>query len=193
MGELNRDIFLAINHASESLAPTMHFFSDATKFLWVKLALGALVVAMAWRPGPSRRAAVQALLGFLIANGITDLWKNFLPMPRPFQEIPKTEMILRAGWSDSAGTASAHSANMAVVAFVFFYHLKWKGSPWIVIALLTGFSRVYNGVHYPYQVLLGWTCGIVAGVLVTQVGERIRKRNEIPPSPASVENAETPS
>jgi len=65
---------------------------------------------------------------------------------------------------------------MAVVAFVFAYHLRWWGSPWVIVAVMTGLSRIYNGVHYPYQVLLGWTCGVVAGILVTKTWELIQKK-----------------
>ena len=141
----------------------MEFFSTATDRLWFKLLLLALVIGMmAWRKD-TRRAAVQALIAFPIANGFTDIFKHTLPMPRPFQEL--SDVILRIGGSDSPGTASAHSANMAAVAFVFAYQLGWAGSPWVLIAFLTGISRVYNGVHYPYQVLLGWTCGVVAGLI----------------------------
>ncbi|AIE87037.1 phosphatase PAP2 family protein [Fimbriimonas ginsengisoli] len=180
MADLNRQLFHAINGWPESLAPTMRFFSEATSLLWVKLVLGALVIALIAKPGRTRRAGAQALLGFLIANGFTDLFKHGLPMHRPFQEIAGTDMVLRGGWSASAGTASAHSANMAVVAFVFVYHLGWWGFPWVLVALITGLSRVYNGVHYPYQVLLGWTCGVVAGLLVTKGWELIqRKRGSV--------------
>jgi undecaprenyl-diphosphatase len=180
MADLNRRIFDAINRWPEGWAPTMRFFSEATNWIWVKLALGVLVVALFVGRGPTRRTSIQALLGFLIANGLTDLFKHGLPMHRPFQEIPQAEMILRSGWSDSAGTASAHSANMAAVAFVFVYHLKWWGSPWVLVALLTGLSRVYNGVHYPYQVLLGWTCGLFAGFVVTKGWEWLqRKRGSV--------------
>lgn len=158
----------------------MVFFSTAVNHLPVKIALVALFVFLVWRPGPTRRAGVQALLGFLLANGLTDIFKHAWPMHRPFQEM--SDIIVRVGRTDSMGTASAHSANMAVVAYVFAYHLGWQGSPWILIALITGISRVYVGAHYPYQVALGWACGIFAGFCITQVGKLILQRR------SSVEN-----
>ena len=177
MGDINRQLFQAINGWPESFSPVMRFFSEATTFLWVKLVLAALVIALIVAGPRTRRAAVQALLGFLLANGLTDVFKHLLPTHRPFQEMPASDVFLRAGWSDSAGTASAHSANMAVVAFVFVYHLRWWGSPWVLIALITGLSRVYVGVHYPYQVALGWTCGILAGLIVTKGWELIQRKS----------------
>lgn len=171
---MNLAVFRAINHWPAWMAPVMQFFGTATDRLWFKLLLLALVIAMiAWTP-QTRRTAIQALIAFPIANGITDLFKHNLPMPRPFQELPN--VILWLGTSDSAGTASAHSANMAAVAFVFTYHLKWWGSPWIVVALITGLSRIYCGMHYPYQVLLGWSCGVFAAFVVCKTWDLIRAK-----------------
>lgn len=185
MAGLNHSIFVAINHWPEALAPTMRFFSNAMNYWWMKALIAALAIGLATKSGKTRRTAVQALIAFPLSDGTTNLLKHIFPMPRPFQELPPHEVILRLGWSDSAGTASAHSANMAVVAYVFVYHLGWAGSPWILVALLTGLSRVYNGVHYPYQVLLGWTCGILIGFSVTKIGELILR------SRRNVETAET--
>jgi undecaprenyl-diphosphatase len=156
----------------------MRFFTEATNYVWVKLGLGALLVALMFWKGPTRRAAVQALIAFPLANGVTDLFKHYLPMPRP-----ATELIGLVEWlenSQSAGTASAHSANMAAVAFIFTYHLGWWGAPWVVVALLTAYSRMFNGAHYPYQVLLGWICGSVAAFAVIKTWEFIQaKRNPV--------------
>lgn len=184
MAEFNRRIFLAINHWPDGLAPLMRFLSTATDNLWFKILLLALVVAMIWRGKRSRTTAVQVLIAFPIANFITDQFKHFMPMNRPFVDISPAEMILRignfpmAGDHPSFGTASAHSANMAAVAFVFCYHLKGWGVPWVIIAVAVGLSRIYNGVHYPYQVLLGWTTGLVVAAIVTKTWERIQTRRQ---------------
>lgn len=190
---MNRAIFDAINHWPEWLAPTMRFFSEATNWLWMKIALAVLVIALVAAKGRGRAAAFQALVAVGLANLSTDLFKHLLPMHRPFQELDPSQVVLRGGWSASMGTASAHSANMAAVAFVFTYHLRWWGSPWILVAILTGISRVYNGVHWPYQVLLGWTCGVVMGLLVTKIGDRLARRKEAKTEPEAGEPSRSES
>jgi len=145
---------------------------------WVKIVLGLLLLGMLAANDKTRRTVIQTLIAFPIANFLTDILKSTLPWNRPYQDL--TGVLTRVPTSNSHGTASAHAANMAAVAFVFVYNLKWWGTPWVAIALLTGFSRVYVGVHYPYQVLLGWCCGLVMAFSVTRIWDVIRlKRSAV--------------
>lgn len=172
MNSLNQTLFDAVNSWPDSWGPMLRFFSEATNYLGVKLTLIALVVAMARKPGRARRAALQALVAVGIANGMTDLLKHGLPWARPCQELALARLH-EIGCGPSMGTASAHSANMAAVAFVFTWYLRGWGVPWIVIALITGLSRVYVAAHYPGQVALGWLCGVIASAVVIAVARLV--------------------
>lgn len=165
-------LFRAVNGWPEWLSPFMVWFSTAVDGFGFKLFLLAYVLAMVIRGGKARPAALLSLVAFPIANFITDLFKKGLPAHRPFQVI--ADVIVRTGKSDSMGTVSAHAANMAAVATVMTLVLGWRwGAVWIVAATLTGVSRVYNGVHWPSQVLLGWTIGILSGVVTVWVYRRV--------------------
>ena len=76
--------------------------------------------------------------------------------------------------SHSFGTASAHSANMMAVATLFLIVDRKWGTFWLAIAVLTGLSRIYVGVHYPQQVLLGWLVGANAALLTHWVYRKVR-------------------
>ena len=107
-----------------------------------------------------------------------------IPFARPGNEI--SDAIVRVGMSPSMGTASAHSANMAFVAFVLTYFLPRLGVFWVLIAVLTGLSRIYVAAHYPSQVLFGWTIGVASAALVIAVVERFwprRTQSEPEPEP----------
>lgn len=177
-------LFHWINHWPDEWSPFLTFFSVAMNQLWVKAVLGLLVIGMAAANERTRRTVLQALIAVAIANPITDIWKHLIPMHRPYQDLH--DVINRVGTSamSSHGTVSAHSANMAAVAFVFVYHLRWWGSPWVLVAVLTGFSRVYVGAHYPYQVLLGWLCGSLAAFAVSFGWNRFRTKAK-PETPLS--------
>jgi undecaprenyl-diphosphatase len=160
---VDQGIFYFVNSWPDELAPFFVFFSEATKWGWVRIALGLLVLALIiYRP--TRKATLLALLAWPLANGITEALKTAIPMLRPLNELP--DVAVRVGKLTSYGTASSHSANMASIAFVFTSLHRWGGAPWIFVALMTGLSRIYVGVHYPSQVLLGWIMGILCGLIV---------------------------
>lgn len=181
MPNLNLTIFRFINGGPDAIQPLMSFFSQGINLWPVRILLLVSVILLIRKGGPARLAAIQALIAFPIANFSTDLLKAFAAAPRPCNELADV-LAHGIGCSSSMGTASAHSANMAAVAFVFVYHLKEKGLPWVVVALITGLSRVYHGAHYPSQVVLGWTCGVLVAFLVTTIGSRIlRGRSAVEP------------
>lgn len=189
---MNLSAFHWINGWSNAYAPFYDFLSEGTKILSIRLALALLFLILIAAGPQTRRAAIFAVLGFLLANTFTEVFKHLLPMPRPCVELVQqgqTVMHHGVGWLTSAGTASAHAANTAAVAFAFTYFLRWWGLIPIAIAFFTGLSRIYVGVHYPYQVLLGWACGIVVGAILIygwnwiQVRRRIRRNEEEPPDP----------
>lgn len=196
MGTWDQSVFDSINHWPQSWNAFLKFFSIALSLPVVKIGFGLLTLGMLVRNEKTRRTVLLAILSIGIANTITNVAKEGFPMNRPFQDREfalhkqgdyasvrndfSTRLVrpdeykgvnLRVGHSNSKGTASAHSANMAALAFVFCYFLGWWGTPWIGVALLTGISRVYTGAHYPSQVLLGWACGIFAAFVVIKTWE----------------------
>ena len=165
----------SINSGPESLTPAMRFLSGALDETPGRIGLLVILAVLLFR-ADGRRGVIQSLIAFPIANEITDLFKAYLPEPRPFQV--HDWVILRVGASDSMGTASAHSANMAAVATVMCLRMGKWGIPWAVLAFLVGYSRAFNGAHYPHQVLLGWLVGIGTGFLVVKAWDFIVSRRK---------------
>lgn len=186
---MDQTLLWEINNWPQAWNPFLKFFSIALSLPVVKIGLGLLLVAMLARGAKTRKAILLALLSIGIANTMTNVFKEGFPMNRPFQDLGYTKVgdgdstsyrsnavLLRVGHSDSKGTASAHSANMAALAFAMCYFLGYWGLPWIGVALLTGISRVYTGAHYPSQVLLGWICGMFAAFVVIKTWEAFVRR-----------------
>lgn len=142
----------------------MVFMSDATRTWPVRIGLIVLFLALVAVPR-FRAAALAAALGALLSNTTTDILKKLIPIARP-TALGYTPL---AEGGFGPGTASAHSANMAAVAVCLFMADGRLGWAWVVVALLTGLSRVYVGVHYPTQVVLGWLIGVGYGLALTAV------------------------
>lgn len=171
MFEWDRSLFEWINRWPDELAPMFRFFSIGIKGTALKIILGFAAVALIAWPR-TRKATLFALISWPLANAITDVLKAAFPALRPCVDFP--DAIVRVEQLTSLGTASAHSANMAAVAFAYAYTLRPGRSvglwallaAWIAVALLTGLSRIYVGVHYPAQVLAGWLVGCLAAWVV---------------------------
>lgn len=165
------------------------FFSLALEVPVIVGTLVAVIVTHIIAGGKWRRAAILSLLAFPIANEICEMFKQGIATARPCIDVYGVSLLLdykgEVFWLDSSGTSSAHSANMAAIATVMALESGKWGIPWIIVAFLTGISRIYTGVHYPSQMLLGWTVGVLSGVLVSKGWQAIKaywqKRADQPP------------
>ena len=165
MRELDLALFRAINQAPDWLNPAMQFFSEGNKWWWVRVGLVAVLVLFAWRQN-TRKATVLAMVAWPIANAACDALKFGMRLPRPSVDL--ADAIVRVERLTSFGTASAHSATMMAVAVAFMFYSRPAGIAWLAVAVLTGVSRIYVGVHYPYQVLLGWAVGAFVAIVAVK-------------------------
>lgn len=173
MQATDESIFRWINAWPDWLEPIFLFFSQGNKWWPVRIGLGLIAIYLLWNKR-TRAITIVALLSWPIANEITDLLKNGVQMLRPCVELD--QINLRVEKLTSFGTASAHAANMAALATAFSLEWRKRAWPWVAVAFFTGISRIYVGVHYPSQVLLGWLCGAAAAVLVWVVWKRFFDR-----------------
>lgn len=114
----------------------------------------------------------------LLSTSVNDAFKMAFHGPRPYWLT--SDVIGYAGGS-SFGMPSGH----AQIAFSVWGMLaactgKWWGWPIaILVILLVGISRLYLGVHFPHDVILGWLTGALLLWLVLRswkpVGARLKK------------------
>lgn len=103
----------------------------------------------------------------IICIGMTDLISAQIVKPwigriRPSHEIiDQINLLVNKGgkWS----FPSNHAANtMALTVIIGYFYKKYK-SFLILLTLIIGISRVYVGVHYPFDVVAGFVIGYVFG------------------------------
>ncbi len=195
MHGLDITLFRWINGWPDSWAPFFHFLSESNKIGWVRIIFLVIVLTMLIANKTTRKAVLLALLAFVLANGFTEAFKYSFQMLRPCVELDGVNLHVKK--LTSFGTASSHAANMMAVGVVFTLLLGKKWLPWIALAFLTGLSRIYVGVHYPSQVLLGWVCGAFCGLMLVKMSEAYGRlhRNDVKDeaSDASEQSPESPS
>lgn len=111
------------------------------------------------------------VIAFMIAasDQLANVFKDGFERLRPFREPALQGLISKVG--DSGGTYgffSAH-ASSAIALAVFTYFILRPGRNWLITltfiwALIVCYSRIYLGVHYLGDVLMGAAMGIIIGV-----------------------------
>jgi undecaprenyl-diphosphatase len=84
------------------------------------------------------------------------------------------------------GFYSSHAANTMAAAVFFMLVMRPLHVIWTIVlfiwVFLVGLSRVYLGVHYPTDVLMGWAMGAVSAVVFWKFlkSERMMKWHRLP-------------
>jgi membrane-associated phospholipid phosphatase len=126
--------------------------------------------------GRGRRAALTGLA----AIGATSLVVN-QPMKmagarrRPDREVGGVPQQRWVRMPSSTSFPSGHSASAAAFAVAVGDVLPALRLPLRAAAGIVAFSRVYTGVHYPGDVLVGATVGTLIGRLTSRVARRARR------------------
>ena len=174
LGEVDQRIFYWIN---VSLA---HPYLDVL-FTWITnkknwYVPGALLwIWLIWKGGRNGRIlALLVILALVLADQISSsILKPGIGRLRPCKTLEGFRLLVHCG--SRYGFPSSHASNIAAIAGLFSLTYRRGRWFWLVLAVLIGLSRVYVGVHYPFDVLCGWLLGgLIALGLVKAAGLRTR-------------------
>ena len=85
--------------------------------------------------------------------------KNLVGRIRPYEVITGLQLLVAK--PIDASFPSGHTSSAFSVAWVLLRKMHCRyGVPMVVFAAVIGFSRLYVGVHYPTDVLIGMISGI---------------------------------
>ena len=158
------------------LDPIMAFFSYMGEMGLFWIAVGIVFVIFKKTRSMGVMMLVAMLAGFLIGEiGI----KNIVNRPRPF--MLNADYVLNIGIPSGSSFPSGHSCSSLAAETVMLIKDKRFGIPALVLALLIVFSRLYNYVYYPSDVICGMLLGVICAVVVVLVFKKTGLDNKLSP------------
>ena len=136
-----------------------------------------LFIIRDWKKG------LVTILLVIIAVSISDylnshIVKYFFGRLRPCNKLPIETLRLIIGCPHNPSFPSSHAANIFALSTVLAYRYKRLLIPMLFISVLVCMSRVYLGVHYPFDVIVGGIFGIFYGSVVIYLYNQIIKKHE---------------
>lgn len=98
-------------------------------------------------------------LGFLLLT----LVRKWINQPRPYETWEIVQLLDK----DSSGNSmpSRHVFSATIISMACLHANLPVGLVLLVLSAFLGFVRVLAGVHYPKDVLVGYACGLLWGIL----------------------------
>ncbi|EID75738.1 phosphatase PAP2 family protein [Imtechella halotolerans] len=142
------------------------FWSNATKItLWIPLYIyfGYLIFKF-YSKSEAVRIANTIFLALATTLLFTDVTKEFVVRDRPINDVTIGGMLRLIIQPTDYSFFSGHACNGFTIATLMYLFLRTKTKyAWMVFlwAILFSYSRLYLGVHYPSDVLVGAVVGVV--------------------------------
>lgn len=174
LAQLDRALFEVLNGRWQNpvFDAIMPVLSDERPFKPIFLVVFLGLMIFGKTKGRWAAALVIPLLA-LSDQTSSNLLKHTIERVRPCHVLANVHLL--AGCSDSWSMPSSHAANSAAAAvhFLLFYP-RWR-LPIALLAFGIGYSRVYVGVHYPGDVLVGFAVGTACAFVIQGLYRWLRR------------------
>lgn len=139
----------------------MWFFSMLGDGGWFLILTTIVLLIMVKTRRIGVEAAASLILTFIIGNLII---KSIVGRIRPYDAYTFLQAIVSKPIDSSF--PSGHTSNSFAVAVAILLNDRKLGIPAVIVAAMIAFSRLYNVVHYPTDVIAGLILGTTAAVTV---------------------------
>lgn len=143
-----------------------------TQIFWIIICIGLYIFG----GQKGKKTAFLCIIALLIAFFASEILKFILARPRPYEVLSGTRHLMDVtGYSLPSGHTTAAFAAFTVIGVKYGYLYIFLG-----LAVLVAISRIYMGLHYPSDVLVGALLGIFCSLIVLKYeGKLIRTKNKI--------------
>lgn len=154
----------------ESITPFFRFITHLGDkgIIWIIISVMLLIRK------DTRRAGFLSLISLAFSYILVNLFlKNYVARIRPYEYLNELELLIERQRDFSF--PSGHASSSFATAVILFQCLKKRtGILALALASMISFSRLYIGVHYPTDVIIGIIIGTIVAILVYQISNKIK-------------------
>lgn len=171
-------MFLAINQACVGIAAPVWTGLSMLGNAWAVLGLTAPLIVLA--PRLLWAWLCAAPFAIVFARG----GKGLLESPRPAAEVDNAQMRIVGEVLHNVSMPSGHTLTAFAVASGIYFSLsperRWRHTWLFVLAAGAGLSRMAVGAHWPGDVAVGASLGLLSGMLGQWLLVRLKPKHFLP-------------
>ena len=184
ISRLDANIFILINSHHTVLFDKFFLIISQLGNGWIAVPLAAVVIIVMTRRSYLAKALVYAAIAGTLAGITNTQIKRAVHRPRPIIYFEKQSLpgggrsivydvhIVGRGWRQNS-LPSGHAATAFAAATILAVLYGGWFSLGFIPAALVAYSRIYMGVHFPFDVLAGIVLGVAVALVVALFFRRI--------------------
>lgn len=147
------------------------FFADFCQYV-----IGAMIIVLLlWKKNRIMvlSAAISVFLSRLV---IAEIVKIIVQRARPYMVLETANKIINEN-ADFKSMPSGHAAIFFALAMAIYFYNKKLGIFLFASAILISLARIFCGVHWPSDILVGAIIGIISAIIINYGFKIKNKRN----------------
>ncbi|WP_144529961.1 undecaprenyl-diphosphatase [Peribacillus simplex] len=166
LSEMNSTLFRMINNLGKQYTDLNPFFVFIAEYMIFFLVLAVLLFLFS-RRNKNRIMVICAFITLVISELLAKIAGQFHSNNQPFAELPNVNRLVEKAVNNSF--PSDHTIIFFSFCITFWLFKRGWGILWVILAVLVGISRIWVGVHYPADVLVGAIISIVSATIVYKI------------------------
>ncbi|WP_099156716.1 undecaprenyl-diphosphatase [Virgibacillus ndiopensis] len=163
LSDLNSSFFRVINDLGKDYTGLNPIFVFIAEYMVYFLALG-VVIYWFTRSNRNRMMIICGTITFILAEIIGEIAGKIHSNNQPFAELANVNKLIDHAVDNSF--PSDHTMLFFAFCLTFLLFKKRLGLFWLVLAFLVAFARVWVGVHFPGDVIMGAIISFISAIIV---------------------------